>query len=174
MTLHTDTIRLGEELDRLSEQADEYAQMLEDADESASATALQQSANELDQQGRGVAYLIEQHGPDAEVVVAGLDSGEFARVEDRVAAIRAGRDDDSTTPGAHRNVYAAVGLQDAPFLDLDDDLATRERLDETRAAVRGQPVGVAKWLYSRVDDLTTVDEGNWRPLGERLRETSAD
>ncbi|WP_435175654.1 hypothetical protein [Halorussus sp. AFM4] len=183
MTLNSETLRLGDELDRLDEQADEYAQLLRDADnddgeegESASAAALQQSANEIDQQGRGVAYLAAEYGEDAEVVVAGLDAGEFARVEDRVAAIRAGRTDQSPTPGAHRNVYAAVGLQDAPFLDLEDeaDLSQRERVDAKLDAVSALPVGATKWLYDRVDNLSTVSEGNWRRFGERLQETSTD
>ena len=179
MSLHSETIRLGDELDRLDKQADEYAELMANADEeeSASAAALQQSANELDQQGRGVAYLAAEYGEDAEVTVAGLDSGEFGRVEDRVAAIRAGRDDQSPTPGAHRNVYAATGLVDAPFLDLDEEmgeLSQRERIDRKLAAVTSQPVGVTKWLYRRVDDLSTVDEGNWRSFGERLPASSAD
>lgn len=175
MSLNSETIRLGDELDRLDQEADEYTTMLADVDEdSASTAALNQSANELDQHGRGVAYLAAEYGEDAEVTVAGLDSGEFARVEDRVAAIRAGRSDQSPTPGAHRNVYAAMGVVDAPFLDLDDDLSKREELDAKLDAVGRQPVGVTKWLYSRVDDLTTVSEGNWRRFGERTPANSED
>jgi len=179
MSLHTETLRLGDELDRLDEQADEYAQLLDDVDEDeegseASAAALRQSANELDQHGRGVAYLAAEYGDDAEVTVAGLDAGEFARVEDRVAEIRANRDSQTATPGAHRNVYAAVGLEDAPFLDLDDDLSQREQVDAKLAAVSQLPVGATKWLYDRVDDLTTVDEGNWQPFSRRLADSSPD
>lgn len=163
MSLDTKTVTLGEERDRLDEALDDLADILADADDSTSGQRLRQRGNDLDQQGRGIAHLVDEHGADAEVVVRGLDSGEFARVEDRVADIRAQREG-GQTPGAHRNVYAAMGIVDAPF--ADDPESFDDRLD----AVTDLPIGATKWLYALVDDLTTVEEGNWTSLRERLQE----
>lgn len=184
MTLDTETYRLGDELERLDERQDELAERLVDATDD-EAAALEQIAESVEQQGRGVAWLVEQHGPDTTVTVRGLTSSGYALVEDRVDSIRQLRDDDSRTPGAHRNVYAAAGLNDAPFLDREDppgvddgrefaDLDAEERFEATYQAVTSLPIGPTKWLYSRVDEATTVDPGNWTSFGERLRAKRRD
>jgi len=158
-----ETIRLGDEVDRLARQHDEVQARAEDADDTASGEAVRWSLNELDQQGRAVAALVEDHGPDATVTVEGLTAGEFGRVEDRVAAARAQRDGQPTMQGYHRVVYAAAGVEDAPFLpDREDDSSEREWLDAKVDAVAGLNIALVKWLYARVDDLTTVDQGNWK------------
>lgn len=155
-------LRLGDELDRLAERVNELEAQAEDADDSASGDALRWSVNELDQQGAAVAELIDRYGADAEVVVEPLDAGTYGRVEDRVASHRE-RSKQTSVQGYHRVVYAAAGLVDAPFYDAggpDED--ANDPFDARIAAVAGLNPAAAKWLYSRVDVLTTPDQGNWR------------
>lgn len=172
-SLGEETLRLGDELDRLDEQLDEYAEKLADVESgTASARMLQQAANELDTQGGAVAALVEEYGPDATVTVRGLDAGGFARAEDRLAAMEAQADAPGGLPGSDRNVFAAVGLVDAPFYNGPSE--GQSELDAKIAAVAGQPVGVAKWIHAKVNELTTVSEGNWKPLAERYGDNSTD
>lgn len=165
------TVTLGDERDRLDARLDDLAESLASADtDTQGAQWLRQQANEIDQQGNGVAYLIDEYGADAEVTVRGLDAGGFAQVEDRIADINAGADGPGNNPGSARNVWAATGLVDAPFFDEKPDSgnsAYRQKLD----AVAAQPVGVAKWLEALVNEETSV-EGNWKPLSERIADSS--
>lgn len=151
MSLYEDTLSFGAERDRLAEAVDDLQGRLAKAD--VGDEAADYSLNELNQQGRGVHWCIEEYGPDAEVTVAALSAGEFARVEDRVH---------DAGPGVHRNVFAAAGLVDAPWLPERDGETDGEWLDTKVAAVADLPVGVVKWLYATVDERTTVGEGNWR------------
>lgn len=161
-----ETVVLGEELERLDAEADEVASKYADVDDaSESAAAINQHANELDQVGRAVGALVEEHGADATVTVRGLNAGEYARVEDRAAAMRQEAGGSTPIPGSYRNVFAAMGIVDAPFIDADADWDDRIR------AVASQPPGVAIWLQNKVDDLTTVSAGNWTPLAERQPDT---
>lgn len=164
-----ETVTLGAELERLDSAVDDVAASLQDVEgDTASAQALRQYANDLDTQGAALAALVEKYGTDATVTVRGLSAGEYARVEDRTAAMRDQSDQPGGLPGSSRNVFAAAGLVDAPFLETGADF------DGRVSAVADQSVGVAKWLESKVNDLTSVDEGNWTPLRERLADTSTD
>jgi hypothetical protein len=167
VSLVEETRRLGDEFDRLDEALDDISDSVAEADDNASGQALRQHANELDAQLSGVAYLIEEYGEDATITVRGLDAGEYGQVEDDVSAVRAQRDEPGGVAGARRVIFAGRGLVDAPFLE---DGATG---DDTIAAVRNQPVGVAKYLEAVVNDLTTVESGNYKGLRERLAEKSA-
>ncbi|MFB6237517.1 MAG: hypothetical protein ABEH81_04015 [Halopenitus sp.] len=158
-----ETNRLVDERDRLDQKLDELADLIHDAEqeeEDAPTEGIRREANEVAARGRGVAHLIEEYGSDAEISVKGLNSGEYARVDDKVAEIRQNKS--GPVPGAYRNVFAAAGLVDAPFLDEDADF------DDRQAAISDQPVEVTKYLEARVNDLTTVSQGNWTPLRERL------
>lgn len=171
MTLAEETYVLGEERERLDERLDELAAKLVDADEgSTAAQAILDAANTVDTRGEGVAWLIEQHGPDAEVTVAALTAGDYARVQDRLAGMAAQAGQSADLPGSRTNIYAAAGLVDAPFLDGDEDFDARIE------AVADQPVGVAQWLEGRVNHVTTrgSSEGNWDSLEDRLAERTAE
>lgn len=159
MTLATETLRLGDERDRLDGRLDDLADTIADADNPA---AMQQVAAQVETRLSGVAYLIDAHGADATVTVEGLTAGAYARVEDKLAAMRAQAPGDSV-PGSQTTVFAAAGLVDAPFCDDADP-----GLDATIETVADQPVGVAKWLEARVNDLTTVSAEDFRPLSERI------
>jgi len=158
-----ETIVLGEERDRLDERLDELATQLSTAD---NVDALQQVASNVETQGAAVAQLCDEHGDETTVTVRGLTAGEYAQVEDKVARYRQDADG-NPTPGGRKNVFAAMGLVDGPF----DDLETVEELDDYIAIVADQSVGVRDWLYAKVNDLTTVSSEDFRPLGERLADS---
>lgn len=163
-------VTLSEEFDRLDNVLDKQAEKLQDVDSSTkSGQALMQVANETEQQLSGVAYLVDEYGEEATVRVQGLTAGGYAKVEDRVSDIRAAADGPGNNPGSSRNVWAATGLVDAPFLDGNAPHDYEERL----GAVADQPTGVALWLESRVNEESSV-EGNFKPLSERLADSSAD
>lgn len=170
-----ETRRLGDERDRLDGELDDLAERLVDAEEGTqSAQMLQRSANNVETRLAGVAHLIEQHGSDATVTVEGLDAGAYARVQDRAEAVRTQRDHPGDIPGARANIFAAMGLVDAPFLDDTD--TEMDPLDATLQAISNQPLGVAKYIESVANKLTTVSEGNFKSLRERLaaKTTSED
>jgi hypothetical protein len=161
------TLRLADERDRLDDRLDEYAEEAADADDS---SAIDQVATQCQQRLAGVDHLIDRHGRDATVTIRGLSAGQFARVEDRVAAKRE-RSSQEALPGYHRNTYAATGLVEAPFLDVDPD-AEADEFEQRLKAVADQPVGVVKWLESRIDDETSVAGDDFRSYAERLMENS--
>jgi len=154
------TVSLGAERERLAEELDELVTKLSDADDPPA--KLWSEAQDLDESGKAVSALAELHGEDETVTVRGLTAGEYARVEDHVGDADAGA-------GATRIAYAAAGLVDAPFLHADN-----MNLEDRMAAIADQPVGVRIWLETIVNDLATPDEGNWRPLADRLAAADTD
>jgi hypothetical protein len=158
------TLTLAAERDRLDSHLDEYAREASDADDS---SAVDQLAAACQQRLLGVDHLIQTHGAQATVTIRGLSAGDYARVEDRVAAKRE-RENQQSLPGYRRNVYVATGLVEAPFLDIDADAPASE-FEQTVRAVATQPVGVVKWLESRIDDETSVASDDFQSYAARLK-----
>jgi len=198
MTLVNDELRLGDERNRLEQEADDRAEDVVDSDLALEEmpASFRNQIKSLEERGRGAAYLAAEYGTDATVTVAGLDSGEFALVEDRVNSYRQQAEADSAG-GYYRNVYAAAGLVDAPFFDADHraeiadkydamsiedgekvpdwhKLPQTTRLDAKIKVVTDLPPAATKWLFNAVDERTTGDEGNWTPFEQRLREKQQD
>lgn len=175
MTLTEKTYTLAAERNRIDGELDRLADALVDAeDDTVSAQHLRQRASSLETQLGGLQWLITEYGEDATITVGGLDAGEYAQVQDRAESYRAQQDGDSGVPGARRNVFAAMGVVDAPFLDREAIADADDPLGETLDAVTSLPVGVADWLESRANELTTVSEGDFRSFSERLKARSTD
>jgi len=162
------TYTLRDERERLDERLDELADRAADADEGAGERAVMQVAREVEIRLQGVQHLINEYGADGTVTVKALTAGDTAEIEDRAAGYRTQTDHTGGVPGARRNLTAASGLQDAPFLDDPDDF------DDRLAAVSEQPTGVVKWLRARAEDLASVDEGNVQSFDERLAARSSE
>ncbi|MFW5896260.1 MAG: hypothetical protein ACOCUA_02635, partial [archaeon] len=154
-----ETIVLEEEFERLDDRLSDLTERIDAAEES---QQLMQIASNVQTRFGGVSYLCDEFGSDAEVTVRGLTAGEYAAFEDKTAQYS--QEADGPIPGARKNVYAAAGLVDGPFEDLEE----AEGLDDYLAIVAQQPVGVRDWIHHRVDDLTTVSGDDFRPLSERL------
>lgn len=159
MTLQQETLRLGDERERLDAKLDELVDQAAGADD---ATAVQTVATRVQTRAAAVDWLVEEYGPDATVTVRGLDAGEYANAEDDVAGMRQQASQDSV-PGAKRNVFAAHALVDAPFLEKRDP-----PFEEAIETLADQPPGVVKWVHNRADSLTTVSGEDFRTFSERL------
>jgi len=153
-----ETLVLDEERDRLDERLNELADKAANADEPGAYRAI---ANELEPQFQGIAWLCEQHGDDAEIVIKGLTAGEMAHVEDDLQQVKTERQQ-GHIPGARKNYVAAAGLVAAPFYDADEQQA--------RDAITELPPGPQKWLYNRIDDKTTVEGNGHKSFAERVAE----
>lgn len=179
------TVTLDDERKRLDTALDDIVETLAEANsETATARRLMREARDLDQAGRAVDYLIEGddedddseagpgdegfagYDPDATVTVRELDGEAWGRVEDRVATMASAQPGSGGVPGSSRNVYAAAGLVDAPFLNGVGSDVLGDKADAV-ASLTPAP-GAQKWLESLVDDVGSVDEGNWQPLAERF------
>jgi len=90
----------------------------------------------------------------AEVTLAGLTGGEYGRVEDTLVNTALDRGDGSVGNGAQRVHLVAKGTVEAPYIDED---ASYERQVATTAQL---PLGYLKWAESRVDQMTSVGNGD--------------
>lgn len=172
-------ITLGDELERLDAELADVEAAEQAGDLSGDASRLAYS--EYDAAGRALYALAEAHGHDATITVRGLSAGEFARVEDRVAVAREQRNTQAGLQAYHRNVYAAAGLVSAPFFDPDevtdppwDARTPDQRLDARVTVVAEQNPSLVKWLFARVDEATTPDEGNWRPSADSTTDAAGE
>jgi len=159
MTLGRETLTLSEERQRLDTRLEDLADKIVQADDPAT---LRSVGAQIETRLSGVVYLADKHGADTTVTVRGLTAGDYAEVEDRLAQMRAEAGQEEL-PGASTNLFAAGGLVDAPFIGEDNP-----PLEDRLAAVADQPVGVAKWLESRVNDCTTVEGNGFRRLDKRI------
>ena len=160
-----ETITLEDERERLSDRLDDLAAKAAEAadSEDRDASGYRAIARKVETHLGGVEWLCAEYDADATVTVHALTAGENARVEDDLADARSSRNQDQL-PGATRNFYAAAGLDAAPFLADDADLKQRKQ------AVGNLPVGTAKWLYSRVDNLSSVEGNGYKSFDARLTE----
>jgi len=182
----TTTRTLAEERDRLDQRRDELLERIDPDDEdaatdtdSASGQRLWRELNTVDQAGQAVGALIDRHGEAAEVTVRPLNGDLYGRVEDRVDTLREFKKGPGGVPGSSRNVYAAAGLIEAPFMDGRVEYDGLQRTagptlqDRTEAVASQTPApGVAMWLEGLVNDVGQVETGNWQPLERRIAASS--
>lgn len=155
-----ETLVLGEEFDRLDDRLDELARQYADADDP---TTLEAIVSDVETQARALSHLCEEFGRDTEVTVRGLKAGEYAAVEDKVARYRQDADG-NPTPGARKNVFVGAGLVDGPWDGLED----ADGLDDYVAIVAQRSPGTRDWLFSRINELTTVSAEGFRSFSARL------
>lgn len=158
MPRYTETIDLQKERNRLDKELDELAA------ESAEYDPGSPRREQLDAQGRrlekhlaGVMWALNPDDEDdidpiEKVTVGALTAGEYADLTDTTTAdTSAGK----TAAGSSQVLFAAKGLEDAPF--LEDGANEAQRL----SAVSDLQPQFQKWLAARVDELSTYDlEGN--------------
>lgn len=160
MPRYTETIDLREEHDRIDEELDELAAESADVDpDSPRRQELDTQGKRLEKHLAGLAWAINppeddptRDQPYEEVTVGALTAGEYADLTDTAAA---DAQQGKATTGSSQVLFAAKGLEDAPF--LDEEMNEAQRL----AAVSQLQPQFQKWLASRVDKLSTYDlEGN--------------
>jgi len=86
------------------------------------------------------------------VTLGGLNSGEYGALEQNLADAEASGDQGAA--GAQRVFQVRAGTVAAPYLDAE--MGESEEL----AAVASLPVGFVKWACDRIDDFSTVGNGD--------------
>jgi hypothetical protein len=168
----TETFRLGDVVTRLDDRLEELADL---AVENENYQGYRKLAGEVETQLAGVMHLVDKYSEGTTIEISSLNAGEFAQVEDRIQA-RKERSQQSSVPGYRDNVMAAAGLEAAPFLDERDEDADDQEWLTTRIATVGQldHPGVAKWLASEVNEITTARDTDFRSFKKRFAERSGD
>lgn len=168
MPLHTETLVLEEERDRLESDMDELATELakvpeeQQTEDNPRYATLHQLGQRLEQRRNGVAHLASEYGEEAEVRVGALTAGEYAWVEDNSSDL-ANQRGGGSVDGAARNHLAAAGLVDAPFLPDEEYANPPDRMEAYLGVVAGDLSAMpVKWLAARINDRTSLEpeEGN--------------
>lgn len=163
MPYKTETLTLEEELDALEDERADLLDEVADLDpENPEATRLQNRGERLDSHIAGIQWALSAHEdpavgvwdePAESITIGGLSGGEYGRVEDAIGSQASERGLQRTT-GLARVYMVAFGTVDAPYLNDGADE------DEQIAAVSQLPFQFLQFVESRVNELTTVDEGN--------------
>jgi len=159
MPLDEDTIVVEDAIDALLEERRELAAEARGLDSGDDEDAerlgqIEQRRLIIEDYVGGLEWVADQHSPDSEIRVLGLTGGEFGRVEDAVA-------EDSGGGGSWRVHTVARGVGAAPWLD------GAETQEQALAATSALPLSVQKYLYDRIDELSTVgnrDFADWQSL----------
>lgn len=163
MPLRTKTVDLKEEADRLQAELETLREKAAEMDEVPE--VLIHAGERLQTQLRGVEWAQAAHEDDdvdvwdadvETVTLGGLTGGEFAALEDTIAADVAARGHDGPTNGANRVHLVAAGTVDAPYHDPEAPLTERV------ATASKLPLAYQKWVEATVNDLTSVGNGDGR------------
>ena len=175
MTLREEKLRFDEEIERIEAErqdlAEEVARMDEDDPERQQKA---QRGGDLDVHLDGLEWAQTAHEDDAvpqwgadvnSITLAGLTAGEYGGMEGEVAeAAERGQ-----SPQQVQRVYQVrVGTVDAPYIS-DEMTETQET-----ASVAGLPIGFIKWAYDRIDNLSSVGNGERASFSVLLAEKQAE
>ena len=167
----TKTYDLNAEEQRLDEKADRLAEKVANADPDTPAEEQEraeaaEAGNMAEQMLAGVRWALnprpnEDRQPYTEITLSGLTAGEYAEVGDYAQGLK---EMNQTKVSKHmgaeqarRNVFAAAGVESAPFLD-ESDTELYDRYRVVRSLPSPQFV---VWIEQQVDDLTSPPvEGN--------------
>jgi len=171
MTLKEKEFDLAEEEQRLErecrETAEEAAQL---DDDNLRKARLLAEGQELDAQLSGVRWAQTAHADedvpewDADVnsvTLAGLNGGEMGSLEDDVG------DGGGVGSGTTRVLLVAEGTVEAPY--VDDGMTDAQRV----GAVRELSVTYLKWAEARINEMTTVGNGDGKGFDDWLMEAQA-
>ena len=172
MPLREETLRFDEEIERIEAERDELADVVAEADANTQAVAQKaQRGTELDAHLDGLEWAQNAHD-DADVPVweddveaitlGGLTGGEYGALEQDLSEAQANSDRGAL--GAQRVYQVRAGTVDAPYLDAS--AADTEQL----AAVASLPVGFLKWAQDRIDDLSSVGNGDRQSFDDLVSE----
>ncbi|MFP4117269.1 MAG: hypothetical protein ACLFSD_00250 [Salinivenus sp.] len=168
---NTKTYDLEDEEERLEAKADRLAEKVANIEpetpvEEQEHTEAAEEGQKTEQMLAGVRWALnpepdEDREPYTEITLSGLTAGEYADVGDYAQALKEMNQSKVSkhmgAQQARRNVFAAAGVESAPFLDEGDT----ELYDRYRV-VRGLPSPqFVLWIEQQVDELTTPKvEGN--------------
>lgn len=172
MTLKEEQFNLAEEEERLEREcrkkAEEAAQL---NDDNLRKPRLLAEGQELNAQLAGVRWAQTAHDGenvsewDADVdsvTLAGLTGAEMGGLEDDI-----GNDGDAGS-GTTRTLLVAEGTVDAPY--IDGDMTDKQKV----AAAGGLPITYLKWAEARINEMTTVGNGDGKGFDDWLMEARAE
>jgi len=190
MPLREKEIRFEDEIKRLEKRRDELAEKIVSADEEdPRRQRWAQRGQELDAHLDGLEWALiahecpsddhdhvcpkVPHWPDHKVeavTLSGLDGGEYGGMESDLA--EAAAESSRSSEGAERIFQVRAGTVNAPY--VADDMTDTEEI----IAVGDLPIGFLKWAEYRIDDLSSVGNGDRADFGillaEKQKEQSAE
>jgi len=162
MALRDERIQFGEEIDRLEREredlADEVAAL--DADDPSRDRKISRG-NDIDAYLDGLEWAQTAHEDEAvpawdesvdAVTLGGLTGGEYGRLEQDLSD--AAQQSDQGIQGAQRVYQVRAGTVTAPYLDPSADEIGQ------LTAVASLPVGFLQWAQHRIDELSSVGNGD--------------
>ncbi|WP_265109176.1 hypothetical protein [Halosolutus halophilus] len=178
MARETEFFEFETELERIREQKEEVTDsMVEVSRDNPAFDDLSRTCNDLDTYDDAMVWARNAHEDDAQpewdedvdgVTLGGLTGGEEAEAIDRLRSTGGGGK-------ARRNYYVAAGTVEAPYCKALDNWETAS-VDERVAIVAQLPPAYLEWADAKVDEMTSVGEGNenssWRLYVEKLRAKS--
>lgn len=171
MPLRTTTTTIDDAIaeleDSLDDLADEVAQIHpDDRDpDNEEFRRIRQQAAETERHLGGLEWARDEWGGDAEFVLGGLTTAEFAHVQDRVGDLKQETvTATGSVEGAGTVFYVAQGVHSAPFADADD------AFEDICEAVHALPPQLTQWLEGEIEDLTTVGEREGNSFARRVKE----
>lgn len=177
MPLTTTTYTISEEISRLEQRREEIA--AETAQTEEETDRFQELVDEgiaLDSQLNGLRWAAQEWGADATITVGGLTKGEKTTVDKRVQhdsqqfrrQLPQTQQPAGATPSEDpgQSVHTcAMGLRDAP--PVPDAASDHDKFVQI---VKELPVEFCGWLERRINELTTVREGNSKSFVELVAE----
>lgn len=162
MPLRTETITFAEEIDRLERERERLAEEVADmaADDPARAQNVERG-NDIDGYLDGLEWAMRAHEDDAvpawdeavdAVTLGGLNGGEYGKLEQDLS--EAAQQSEQGITGAQRVYQVRAGTVTAPYLDPSADEISQ------LTAVASLPVGFLQWAQHRIDELSSVGNGD--------------
>jgi hypothetical protein len=171
MTFREREIDLEEEIERIeAERQDLAATVAEMAEDNPQRQRKAQNGAELDAHLDGLEWALSAHEDgdvpqwDTEVesiTLAGLTGGEFGAMGGEIAE---GAQRGQSAQQVQRVAKVRMGTVDAPYLD-----GAQSDTQEI-AAVAGLPIGFLRWADAKIDELSSVGNGERRDFASLLVE----
>ena len=166
MPLQEHHYTFAEEISRLESEREDLAEQVADLDAgNPLIEQLSQRGTEIDSHLEGLEWARSEWDVDG-VTLAGLTGGEFGHVEDELVADTKKQGGSGPGNGATRIYFVAKGTVDAPYYDSEANFSTQI------GAVSQLPIQFLKWAESRINDLTSVSEGNSTSFAALVAEKS--
>jgi len=173
MPRDTTTIDLEAERERLVESRDDLVERAANAEpESEDEQALRQLGSRVEEFIGVVDHLLGAVGEEEQITLAELTSGEQSEYLDAVEQAQrqaAETQIGGITPGSgtRRNYHVAACLVESPWTESDQGLQAKV---QAIAGDDGPPPDVVDWLEHKATEINSLDEGNSKSFGARVRE----
>lgn len=171
MTFRETAVVFAEEISRLESERETLAEEIVAMDASNPQRQRKaQRGNEIDTFLDGLEWAQNAHDDEDipqwdedvdRITLSGLTGGEFGALEGEVSDMAGG---DTPAAQVERVAKVRLGTVDAPYLE------SGQSKSQATAAVAGLPVGFLRWAGSRIDELSSVGNGERSDFASLLAE----